>query len=333
MELSTFDRASLTRLREALLVGEPVHLVAQAVPPGLRIDEIAPLLTSVRIPDRRLRAAFEARMAPPARRDTAPPARDGGAAGVTVVIPTHRQVPLGLPAFRAQDVVPRILVLSNGEGAPTVVPGATVLRLPWQGHGATRQAALAHVDTPFVLFTVDDALPLGRGCLRTLVAALQAGSWDAVVARQVPWPDADHVTAERLRRWTPSGERTIDFPAADNVATLYRTEVLRRFPFPDVPIAEDAWWSRGRRVGYVPFAPFLHSHDRSPAALYRRNREIHEQLARMGQALPVIGLSDVVGALPGTVRPAVKGGPRELANQVAELLGMWQGARRGLRGG
>ncbi|MCK6506590.1 hypothetical protein L6R53_24990 [Myxococcota bacterium] len=328
MELKSFDRDSLLRLRQALIAGEPVHLVAREVPEGLRIDEVAPLITSVRTTDRRLRAAFEARMAPVGRPGFDP----GGVAGVTVVVPSHRRVPLGLPALRSQDLAPRILILSNGPDGPTQAPGATVLRLPWQGHGATRQAALAHVDTPFVLFTVDDAIPLGRGCLRTLVQALQAGSWDAVVARQVPWPDSGHVTAERLRRWTPSGQRTIDFPAADNVATLYRTEVLRRHPFPDVPIAEDAWWSRGRRVGYVPFAPFLHSHDRAPGDLYRRNRAIHEQLARMGQALPVIGLSDVVGALPGVVRPAVKGGPRELANQVAELVGMWQGARKGMKG-
>lgn len=320
MELSRFDRPSLARLRQALVTGEPVHLVADQVPEGLRIDEIAPLLTSVRTRDPRLRAAFEARMAPPGR--------VGARADVTVVIPSDRRVPLGLPALRAQDVSPRVLVLSNGDQGPTEVPGATVLRVPWQGHGATRQAALAHVETATVLFTVDDAIPLGRGLVRTLIQALETGGYDAVVARQVPWPDADHVTAERLRHWTPSGERTVDFPQADNVATLYRTEVLRRFPFPEVEIAEDAWWSPGRRIGYVPFAPVLHSHARRFRALFERERAMHEQLVRMGRTPTVPGLAALAGALPGVLRPTLKGGPRELRNQLAELAGQWAGARR-----
>ncbi|NOY26379.1 MAG: glycosyltransferase family 2 protein [Oligoflexia bacterium] len=321
MELSTFDRASISRLRAALIAGEAVHLVARQVPDGLRIDEIAPLLTSVRTPDSRLRAAFEARLPPPAR--------DGEPLDLTVVIPSHRRVPLGMASLRSQDLRPRVLVLSNGPEGPQDIVGATVLRVPWLGHGATRQAALAHVRSPWVFFTVNDAIPLGRGFLRTLVTALQHSSWDAVVARQVPWPDAHHVTAERLRRWTPSGERTVAFPQADNVGTLYRTESLRRFPFPDVPIAEDAWWSRGRRIGYVPFAPILHSHPRSPGALFRRERAMHSQLVAMGQDVPIRSISDLVAALPAVVRPAVKDGRGELFSQLAELAGQWLGARRG----
>jgi hypothetical protein len=323
VELSRFDPESLARMRQALLSGEPIHLVAREIPEGLRIDEIAPLLSSVRTENPRLRAAFEARLAPKGRPGPGPE--------VTVVIPSHRRTPLGLAGWVAQDVRPRVLVVSNGAQGPVQAPGAELLRMDWLGHGETRQEAVERVRTPYVFFTVDDALPLGRGLLRTLVEELEKGAYEAVVARQIPWPDADHITAERLRRWTPSGERAVDFPQTDNVGTLYRTELLRRAPFPDVPIAEDAWWSLGRRIGYVPFAPVLHSHERSPRELFRRNKAIHEQLVRMGRPPTVKGLGAVLGALPGAVRPVAKGGMRELGNQVGELLGQWAGGRAGRR--
>lgn len=322
MELARFDSESLARMRQALLTGEPIHLVVNGpLPEGLRVDELAPLLTSVRTHDRRLRAAIEARLAPPAEAVELPE--------ITVVIPTHRRVPLGMRAWLAQEPRPRVLVLANGDDGPSRVTGADVVKLAWLGHGATRQAALDHVDTPLVLFSVDDALPLGRGFLRTLAQGLQAGGWDAAVARQLPWPDADHVTAERIRRWTPSGQRVVEFPQADNVATLYRTEVLRRHPFPAVPTAEDAWWSAGRRIAYVPMAPVLHSHERSPRSLFRRERSMHEQLVAMGRPPAVASLGSLVGALPSIVRPAIKGGRQELVNQLAELAGQYAGARRG----
>ncbi|MCB9780724.1 MAG: hypothetical protein H6742_19305 [Alphaproteobacteria bacterium] len=327
MELRRFDRRSIKRLRQALIDGEPVHWAPEGpVPEGLRVDELAPLLTTVRTSDERLRAAVEARMAPAA-------APDAPTDLVTVVVPTHRRVPLGLAALRAQDVRPRILVLVNGDDGPERIDGAERLVVPWQGHGRTRQAALAHVRTPYVFFTVDDAVPLGRGFLRLLVESLQdAPRWEAMVARQLPWPGADHVTAERLRRWTPSGERVVAAPQADDVATLYRTDVLRRHPLPDVPIAEDAWWSRGRHVGYQPRAVVVHSHRRTPRALYQRTRAMHAELTAMGHAPAVPSLLALARALPGVTRPVAKGGPVELLNQVAELVGQYRGARDGADG-
>jgi hypothetical protein len=201
----------------------------------------------------------------------------------------------------------------------------------WQGHGATRQAAVDAVDTEYVFFTVDDAVVLGRSCIRTLVDALEAGRWDAVTAQQVPRAEADPVTVAHLRRWTPPGVEVVATAQVDHVAALYRTETLRRHPLPPVPIAEDAWWSRGRRVAYVPQARVQHSHLREPAALFRRNRAIHAELVRMGEPPQVPNLTALVRALPGVVRPALQSGPSELSNQVAELFGQWQGGRAARR--
>jgi hypothetical protein len=221
-----------------------------------------------------------------------------------------------------------VLILSNGPGGPHAAEGARVLRVPWLGHGPTRQAAIEHVTDPYVLLTVDDAIPLGAGFVRTMVEALEEGDWEAVWARQIPWPDADHVTRSRLRRWTPPGHVVIESAQVDHVAALYRTEVLRALPLPDVPIAEDAWWSLGRRIGYVPAAPVLHSHVREPAALYARNRDIHAELVKMGHPAQVPSLLAALRAAPSALRPLTLGEGRETLCALAELLGQWRGARR-----
>ena len=284
---------------------------------NLRLDEIVPLCRTVTCDD--------PAMATAARRLTAPAAVDGASGRVTAVIPCSRGVPVGTRALLSQDVEVTVHVLSNGEG-PSEVPGAVVRSVPWRGHGQTRAEAIADVETEFVLFTVDDAIPLGSGCLRTMIEALDSSNWEAVVARQIPWPDADAVTAARLRRWTPPGQQVVAMAQTDHVATLYRTQTLRDFPLPDRPIAEDAWWSLQRRVAYVPTAPFLHSHRRTPLELYARNRAIHAELVSMGHPPTIAGLGEAVAALPGVLRPALAEGPVELANQLAEIAGQWAGA-------
>jgi hypothetical protein len=196
----------------------------------------------------------------------------------------------------------------------------------WLGHGATRAAVLDRIDSEFVFFTVDDAIPLGAGFLRTLIEGLESGTWDAAVARQIPWPDADAVTASRLRRWTPPGNQVIAMSQTDHVATLYRTETLRKYPLPAVPIAEDAWWSKDRDVAYVPMAPVLHSHLRKAGPLFRRNRDIHAQLTAMGHPPAVPSFASFLAAIPGTIRPALSVGPNEWVNQLAELAGQWRGS-------
>lgn len=287
---------------------------------NLRMDEVMPFVDSVACDDAAIRRTF--------KEFSAPGALPGHAGTVTAIIPSSRGVPLGVRSLVNQDVDVRVLVLSNGDG-PHEVSGAEVKRVAWDGHGATRANAIQWVESDYVFFTVDDAIPLGQGCIRTLIEALESGPWDAAVARQIPWPDADAVTAARLRRWTPPGHRVVPMEQTDHVATLIRTETLRKHPIPPVPIAEDAWWSRDRRVAYVPMAPVLHSHSRSPVSLYKRNRAIHAQLVSMGRPAAVPSWSAIVSALPGVVRPTLAEGGMELLNQIAELAGQWRGAVNG----
>jgi len=324
VRVESLKNADRKAIAEALRVGESVELfLSEKLGRGsraqrnLRLDEIVPLCASADSDDPDLKEHMD--------RCRAPAAGDRRPETVTVVIPTHRRVPLGVPALSSQDMDVRIIVLSNGEG-PTEVDGAEVQRVEWLGHGATRAAVLDDIDSEFVFFTVDDAIPMGDGFLRTLVEGLESGLWDAAVARQIPWPDADAVTSSRLRRWTPPGSQVIAMSQTDHVGTLYRTETLRKFPLPAVPIAEDAWWSQGRDVAYVPMAPILHSHAREVGALFRRNRDIHEQLIAMGQQPAVPSFAALLAAVPGTIRPALTVGPNEWINQLAELAGQWRGA-------
>ena len=314
-------------MADQIRCGEPVDLwVSAAIGRGsrarrnIRYDELVPLCRSIDFED--------ASLADVGRVFAAPEAKEGRSERITAVIPCSRSVPIGVEALRGQDMEVDVLVLSNN-GGPTEVEGAQVLAVEWEGHGTTRARALEHIETEFVFFTVDDAVVLGAGCLRVLVEALDSGGWDAAVARQIPWPDANAVTAARLRRWTPPGNQVVGMIQTDHVATLFRTETLRRYPIPDKPIAEDAWWSMQRRVAYVPMAPVLHSHRRQPSALFARNRDIHAQLVQMGRPPTIPTLGAALAALPGVLRPTLAGGPAELVNQLAEIAGQWRGASLG----
>lgn len=242
---------------------------------------------------------------------------------VSVIIPSHRRVPIGLNAFRNQDCVSEVIVLANGS---LKLPGEHVRQVRWQGHGKTRQDAVALASSEFILFTVDDALPLGPGCVREMVEALVDGDYEAVTGRQLPWPETDRLTRERLHNWTPPGTHHQAWSQVDHVFALYRKVTLLQHPLPDVPIGEDLHWSQNRRIGYVPTAPVFHAHPRKAKALYERTKALHAEHCRVGQPPCVPHLGAVLLSLPSVFKAGLVYGPQEIPNQLAELLGQWRGA-------
>lgn len=313
MRIDRLDRPGLAALEAAVRAGEPVRLGIGAVPArgGPALDELVPLCHAVDDP------ALSRWLPGAARPD---PSANGGPLAVSVVIPTHRRRPIGLATLAAQDVETELLVLANGGFTEGV-------RVPWGGHGPTRNVGVRLARHPYVLFTVDDALPLGAGFLRALVEALEAGGHDAVYARQVPWPTSDPVTRARLRAWTPPADangRPIATPAAtlDNVAALYRRSALIADPFDDVGIAEDWRWGRRHDVGYAPAATVVHAHPRRFRELYARTRAIHAVRIAAGEPAAVIGARGLLAALPGAMGADAPGA-------LGELLGQYVAGRGG----
>ncbi len=281
MRLSRWDP---NRLSRALRAREPVTLATADIGDWLPA-EIVPLCHAVERPE------WQAWLAPPARPNPRPEAR------VTVVIPAWRAAPLALRALRAQDEPVDIRVAWNGQLQAPEMPEATVQNVAWLGHGRTRQAALAGITTPYVLFLVDDATPLGAGFVRTMVEHLEQG-YDAVWARQIAWPDATRRARNRLRDWCPA-EGPVPETRLDHVCALHRISLLRVDPLDDVPIAEDWAWGRRHRCGLVAGAPVLHSHRPSFRGSFRRTRAIHGVLRAAGEPATVGGVGDLLRALPG----------------------------------
>ncbi len=300
MRLDRLDDAGLRALEAALRVGEPVQLVGRP-PSAVPLDEIVPLCHGVDDP------GLLAMLPPTARGCTK--------IAVSAVIPTHRQRPIGVDALLAQDIEVEVIVLANGAFADGSCENS--VRVPWEGHGRTRQKGVTLAQHPYVLFTVDDARVLGAGTVRTLVEALEEGGYDAVVARQIPWPTADEVTRARLRAWTPPGGGHRTSEILDNVCSLYRREALLADPFDDVAIAEDWHWGRRHRIGYVPAAPVLHSHERRLRALFSRTRGIHRERIRAGIPASVPDVPSLLRALPSTLGGDLRGALGELLGQYA----------------
>ena len=318
MRFENLGRVDLAAMEEALREGARIEVALKGpLPRGIRASSLLPLFDSFSAQDPVLSRDLQGFLPPPAQVPAAP-------YRVTAIIPSNGPTPLGLEALRAQDCDVEVLVLANGGAQPE---GDRVVDVAWQGHGPTRQRGVELAEGDYVLFTVNDALPRGAGCVRTLVEALEEGGYDAVFGRQIPWPTSDNTTRERLHTWTPPGKSHRTVQHFDHVFALARRETLLAHPLPLVPIAEDLHWSQGRHIGYVPNAPVAHAHRRQPGALYRRNRDIHVEHLRLGEEPRVPSLWALAASLPGVVKPALHGGVQEIPNQIAELLGQWRAAR------
>ena len=289
------------RLEDALCQGRAISAISSAVLLNDEYHQLTPLIS------------------------TGP--TDGCREDVTVIIPTHRRIPVGLSRFLEQSK--NVLILQNGmmkDDFPTH-EYLQIRVVEWNGHGKTRSDALQWVKTPYVFFSVDDAIPLGN-CLQYLIEELESGDWDAVVARQIPMPTADLFTRDQLANWTPHQSAPYSLMQCDHVGTLYRTKTLSGHPIPDVPIAEDAWWSRNKRIACVPKAILVHSHPRHTIELMRREFSIHRQLRQMDPSRLSnhrLSISDVVmsgiSALPRYgVREAIRTMGQNLSRFAAHRL-------------
>lgn len=180
--------------------------------------------------------------------------------------------------------------------------GATVHRIPKAefNHGATRNLGISLSGGGYVALTVQDAVPLGKRWLATMVEDLESDERVAgVYGRQISHPGASLLTRTltdslasasierreqfiedlaQYRRLPPNRRRRI--AAFDNVSSCIRRSVWEELPFDETNFGEDVRWGKkvveaGYKVVYEPRSAVFHSHERG--VLYDLRRHYVDQ--------------------------------------------------------
>jgi rhamnosyltransferase len=298
---------------------------------------------------------------------------------VSIVIPTRNAGPTldaVLSAIAAQDgdFHPEIVAIDSGSTDDTLQrlreARAMVLTVPGDGfnHGATRNQALAQATGEFAVLLVQDAVPISRSWLASLIAPLLSDPLMAgTFARQVPAQRASQVTAHYLEQWVAAQPRprTVGPLSAeafnrmtpadrhsacafDNVCSCVRLTVWREHPFKPTPIAEDLEWARevllaGHKLAYVPEAVVQHSHERPVKYELERAYLVHQRLQELFGLTTVPTLMAFVRAIATAVPVNARLAAREPSGRaravlraaalgVAQPLGQYLGARASREG-
>jgi len=232
--------------------------------------------------------------------------------GVSIVIPTLNGGAIFkkcLEKIKQQEYAKNIqlIVIDSGstDGTDVIARqfGATYRQISKDRfhHAKTRNDALHEVDNEYVVFMVQDAIPCTNRWLSKLEQAIAENGVGAVHIRQRPHDDADLFArfetdqhslymGDCYRKQTiPSREQFDSLPYAeairtirlDNVCAIYRTDLLKEIPFPEIPFAEDLAWAyqvlvHGSAILYRPDIMVQHSHNRS--ADYRFKRAVVESV-------------------------------------------------------
>lgn len=220
---------------------------------------------------------------------------------VSVVVPTLNaasEIGSLLESLFGQSLAPaEVLVVDSesGDGTAAIAAdaGARVVGIRHSefNHGSTRHMAFTETSGEFVCFLTQDAVPVGDGYLRSLVAPMLRDPRIALVSgRQLPRPGARRfVQLVQAFNYpdTPGVREAGDVPrlgikaffASDACSCYRRSAYLACGGFPAVGTNEDMLMAArmlraGWRVAYEPAASVVHSHDLSPAEQFRRNRAV-----------------------------------------------------------
>lgn len=220
---------------------------------------------------------------------------------VSVVIPTLNaadRLPGLITCIQGQSVQPNeILVVdsSSEDGTGDLarrLEGVTcrVIDRSTFNHGITRHEALLETSGEFVCFLTDDAIPASNCFLENLLVPMSDPDVALVSGRQLPKDDARRF--ERLVRefnYPPvSNVRTRSDLPKYGIKTFFATDVCSAYRrsaylavggFGRVNTNEDMliaakFINAGYKVAYAADAEVKHSHNLTPAAQFRRNREV-----------------------------------------------------------
>ena len=172
-------------------------------------------------------------------------------------------------------------------------------------HGQTRNIGASRAKGEFIVFLVQDAVPVDRTFLQCLVEAAQLPNVAGSYGRELPWP-SDHPLVrhpiekalfqhqEQVHQSLPINRSWEDLSPAvklalatfrDTCSCLHRY-VWEKHPFEPLSYGEDLeWGARMIRTGYKlvfePRAAVYHSHDRSSWYELKRGYADHELVMRL----------------------------------------------------
>lgn len=247
-----------------------------------------------------------------------------------------------------------VIVIDSGsvDGTLRVVaefPGVRLYRIPPEdfGHGRTRNYGATLARGEFLVYIPQDATPIGRHWLESLLRPFRNPNVAGVYARQIPRPEANAMEsfflgetyrAEHETKSLDQGERpTLARCFFSTVSGAVRASVWAQHRFrEDIIMSEDQAWaaevmSAGHAIAYEADACVLHSHQYGIVDVFRRNfdsgysvRQIFsgETGIPFGQILARLGREAVEVMRSGAVADKLRFVPYELARHAGFALGM-----------
>ena len=172
-------------------------------------------------------------------------------------------------------------------------------------HGLTRNFGVEKAKGEYVVFLVQDAVPVNNTFLQSLVDVAQLSGAAGSYGRELPWP-SDHSLIQlymekalsqsqvQLHKMIPAGQTWLELSPQkkfeisifhDTCSCLSR-HVWEKIPYKPLPYGEDLDWGAcviqaGYKIVYEPQAAVYHSHDRSGWYEFKRAYADHELVKRL----------------------------------------------------
>ena len=226
---------------------------------------------------------------------------------ISIIIPTKNagsDLDYSLEKIRNQKGIGEveIIIVDSGSTDRTVdianKNGAIIFKIKPEefNHGATRNYGSKKATGDYILFMVQDSIPIGDYWLHDLAYALEKDKRiAAVTCKQIPRTDADifacfslynhykalDLNCNRVTSITDNFDELSYMEkrkliVVDNVCCMFRKIYFDKFNFKDLKFAEDLeigirLLNDGYNLAFLNFVGVIHSHNRNPAYFFKRS--------------------------------------------------------------
>jgi glycosyltransferase involved in cell wall biosynthesis len=241
---------------------------------------------------------------------------------VSVVIPTRNAGPdfyftleriSGAKGIGAKEII----IIDSGSTDGTVLMaekyGARIIHIPPAefNHGLTRNLGASQASGDYLLFMVQDVIPIGDRWLYEMLRAIENDSTiAAVICRQVPRSDADlfacqiawnhyrflglssdSVTPANLNMHELPWYEKRRFAGLDDVCGLIKRDIFTALQFKKISYAEDLdlglrLVEKGYKIAFLHSVGVIHSHNRPASYWFKRSYVESRQLPGILQYKP-----------------------------------------------